>query len=66
MGASIEKIVPVEKTRRERNIKGNSIENMLRKHVEQERLGNHSPNKLGYSPKKIKFSSTNYGFDGFR
>ena len=66
MGASIEKIVPVERTRRERNIRGNSIEHMLRKHVELERSGYDSPNKLGYSPKKIKFSSTNYGFDGFR
>ena len=66
MGASIEKIVPVENSRRARNIRGNSIENMLRKHVEKERLGYDSPNKLGYSPKKAKFSSTSYGFDGFR
>ena len=66
MGASIEKIVPIQNHRRERNIKGNSIENMLRKHIEQDRLGYESPNRLNYSPKKKQFSSTNYGFDGFR
>ena len=64
MGASIEKIVPAQKTRQERTIKGNSVSDLIGQYEEQEREGFEPFSKTSYTP-KIKFNSSKFGLGVF-
>ena len=64
MGASIEKIVPTQKQRNQRPIKGNSISHVTRQLRESQIDRFYNQPKLAHSPSK-KFSSATYGRDTF-